>query len=206
MSITAVNDLAIISIESAEHRSMLKGVAQAVDFPLNQEDKQLIEAMKVKLFALGGVGLAAPQINISKRIIVIYIPESAALLRDNVKTYPMHVLINPTYDAIKNSEIKADFEGCYSVASKAGKVARFEQIKLHYYDESGQSHQQVEQGFYARVLQHEIDHLNGILIVDRLTPECLQGTPEEMMALRRNELSEEKRVVFDQLMAEKLKK
>ncbi len=99
-----------------------------------------------------------------------------------------------------------DFESCYSVDSKAGKVPRYNQIKVSYYDESGKHYTQIESGFYAESLQHEIDHLNGILIIDRLKPDCIQGTIKEMMTLRRAELSPEKRELFDQVMARKLKK
>ena len=150
--------------------------------------------------------MAAPQVNYAKQIIAIYIPEEAALLRNNVKTYPMHILINPSYVALPGSAISYDFEGCYSVDSKAGKVPRYNQIKVSYYDESGKHYTHIESGFYARSLQHEIDHVNGILIIDRLQPDCMQGTMEEMMMLRRAELSPEKRELFDRVMAKKLKK
>ncbi|VEG90944.1 peptide deformylase [Legionella spiritensis] len=202
----SVHALNIVTIEQSEYQHVLKTPAQIVRFPLSNDDRTLIKAMKEKLCQLHGVGLAAPQVNQSRQIIVIYIPEDAALLRDNVTPYPIHVLCNPAYEAIPGSAVKDDFEGCYSVAGKAGKVPRYERIKLSYYDEHGQRHERVEQGFYARVLQHEIDHLNGILIIDRLTPNCVQGSIEEMNALRRAELSEEKRKLFDQLMATKLKK
>ncbi|MFO9238784.1 peptide deformylase [Legionella pneumophila serogroup 1] len=190
--------LEIITIEKKENYHMLKTRAENIQFPLNREDKDLIEAMKKKLYALGGVGLAAPQVNSAKQIIAVYIPEEAQLLRDNAKIYPMHILINPNYEPLPQARIISDFEGCYSVSSKAGKVPR--------YDEEGNVHQQIENGFYARVLQHEIDHLNGVLITDRLTPDCVQGTIEEMMTIRRAELPVEKRKLFDQIMAKKLKK
>ncbi len=200
-------DLEIVTIEQPEYHQVLKHQAQAVQFPLSQADKDLIEAMKNKLQKLGGVGLAAPQVNFPRRIIAIYIPEEATLLRDNVKRlYPMHIMINPSYTPAEGSAIQHDFEGCYSVASKSGKVPRYEQITVSYYDELGQFHQQTEEGFYARVLQHEVDHLNGFLILDRLTPDCVQGSVEEMMALRRVSLSPEKRALFDQIMAKKMKK
>ncbi|WP_058514396.1 peptide deformylase [Legionella santicrucis] len=200
-------DLEIVTIEQSEYHQVLKHQAQEVQFPLSQADKDLIDAMKNKLQKLGGVGLAAPQVNFPKRIIAIYIPEEATLLRDHVKSfYPMHIMINPSYAPVEGSAIQHDFEGCYSVSSKSGKVPRYEQIKVSYYDESGQFHQQTEEGFYARVLQHEVDHLNGFLILDRLTPDCEQGSVEEMMALRRISLSPEKRALFDQIMAKKMKK
>lgn len=198
-------EINLVTIEQAEYQHVLKTKAQPVTFPLTAEDKQLITAMKTKLKKLGGVGLAAPQINHPKQIIAMYIPEEATLLRDNVEIYPLHVMLNPSYEPINPTEQHADYEGCYSVSSKAGKVPRYSTIKLTWYDEQGQQHQSMEHGFYARVLQHEVDHLNGILISDRLTPDCVQGTPTEMAVLRRAELPENKRILFDKVMARKLK-
>ncbi|KTD57610.1 peptide deformylase [Legionella shakespearei] len=198
-------DINLVTIEQSEYQHVLKTKAQQVTFPLAAEDKQLIAAMKTKLKELGGVGLAAPQINHPKQIIAMYIPEEAKLLRDNVETYPLHIMLNPSYEPINPTEKHADYEGCYSVSSKAGKVPRYTTIKLTWYDEQGQQHQSIEHGFYARVVQHEVDHLNGILIVDRLTPDCVQGTPTEMSVLRRAELPENKRILFDQVMVRKLR-
>lgn len=198
--------LRVITIEQEEYHGILKSSAEHISFPLSKENKSLIEAMKSKLFDLGGVGLAAPQVNQSKRIIAIYIPESAALLRDNVTSYPMHIMINPSYRPVDESQKTTDFEGCYSVVSKMGKVPRYETNQLTYFDEEGERHETKESGFYARVLQHEIDHLNGILIVDRLTPDCIQGDIEEMMKLRRQELPSDKKELFDTLMKKKLNK
>lgn len=203
---SAAMALNIVTIEQPEYQHVLKTPAKTVQFPLSMEDKTLIASMKNKLNGLGGVGLAAPQVNASRRIIALYIPDEARLLRDGVNNlYPMHIMINPSFEPVAGSAVNYDFESCYSVSSKAGKVPRYEQIKIHYYDESGKSHEQIEHGFYARVLQHEIDHLNGFLIIDRLTPDCVQGTVQEMMALRRAELSEEKKAIFDAVIAKKAK-
>jgi len=195
--------LEIITIEQPDAASILKIKSAAVSFPLSADDRKLIDAMKNKLFQLAGVGLAAPQVKQNKQIIAIYIPEDAALLRNNVQAYPMHIMINPSYVVIQETETVYDFEGCYSVHNKAGKVPRYQAIQLTYQDEDGLSHTQNATGFYARVLQHEIDHLNGILIIDRLTADCIQGSFEEMMAVRRSELSPEQRLQFDQVIAKK---
>ncbi|WP_133127629.1 peptide deformylase [Legionella nagasakiensis] len=195
--------LDILTIEQPGSSSILKNQSESVSFPLHAENQALILAMKDKLYQLGGVGLAAPQVGHNKKIIAIYIPEEAALLREHVKPYPMHILINPSYKIWKDSPTVHDFEGCYSVTSKAGKVPRYQTIRLTYQDENGQSHTTNESGFYARVLQHEIDHLNGLLITDRLTPDCLQGSVEDMMAIRRKELSPEQQEQFDKIMRKK---
>jgi peptide deformylase len=197
--------LEVVTIEETIHAPVLREEAQLVAFPLSSADLELISAMKEKLYHLGGVGLAAPQVNYSKRIIAIYIPAEAALLRDNVLPYPMHIMINPSYQGIEQEGFSQDLEGCYSVSSKAGQVSRYNQIALHYYDENGQAHNSVANGFYARVLQHEIDHINGTLITDRLTPDCIQGSVEEMMALRRKGLSDEQKAAFDLMINKKFK-
>lgn len=194
-------ELELITIEQAQS-NVLKEPAQTLEFPLSKTDQDLIEAMKEKIMTLGGVGLAAPQVNISKRIAVIYIPENAVLLRDNARPYPPHVLINPSYEAASDA-MAHDFEGCYSVQSKMGVVPRYQSIRLRYQDEQGQVHERIESNFYARVCQHEIDHLNGTLITDRLTPDCIQGSQEEMLALRRQQLSPEQRRQFDELIKKK---
>lgn len=206
MTYSNAHALEIVTIEEAAHVHVLREPAQLVSFPLSSADLQLIAAMKEKLYQLGGVGLAAPQVNHPKQIIAIYIPEEAALLRNNVNPYSMHIMINPSYQGIEQEGTAHDFEGCYSVSSKAGKVPRYNQITLQYQDEHGQACSSVERGFYARVLQHEIDHINGTLITDRLTPDCIQGSVEEIMALRRKELSDEQKAAFDLVISKKFKK
>jgi peptide deformylase len=195
-------ELKIITIEDEAdpQRSVLKNKATKLNFPLSAKDKQIIASMQTILFKAEGVGLAAPQVNIGLAIAVVYIPESASLLREDVRTYPMHTIINPEYTPVDENDIASDFEGCYSVKSVYGKVPRYNSINLKYQDEDGLVIEQIATGFYARVLQHEIDHLNGILITDRLTPECVQGTFAQMLSLRRASLSEDKRKYFDELM------
>lgn len=195
----------IIAIENAKdkEKSVLKLKAAKVNFPLSQEDKDLIAMMKEISFALNGVGLAASQVNVGKNISIVYIPENASLLRDNATPYPLHVIINAEYEPIESEGKYSDFEACYSVRSVMGKVPRYNAIKVTYQNEVGERITKIERGFYARVLQHEIDHSNGLLITDRLTPDCLQGSFEEMLKIRRDELSEEKRALFDELVLKK---
>ena len=195
-------ELKIITIEDDIDNvsSVLKNKARQVNFPLSAEDKQIIACMQAILFKADGVGLAAPQVGIGYSIAVVYIPESASLLRENAGIYSMHTLINPEYTPVDEHDIVSDFEGCYSVKRVYGKVRRYKSINLKYQNEDGALIEKVATGFYARVLQHEIDHLNGILIIDRLIPECVQGTFAQMLSLRRAELSEDKRRYFDKLM------
>lgn len=195
----------IISIEDAENKeqSVLKLKTAKVSFPLAEENKALIKRMKDIVVALGGVGIAAPQINIGKNIAVIYIPESTALLRDNVVEYPLHTIINAEYEPLEDEGKYDDFEGCYSVRNVMGKVQRYKAIRVTYQNEEGEKVTKIERGFYARVLQHEIDHLRGILITDVLTPECIQGSPLEMLKIRRDSLPEKKKALLDELLKAK---
>ncbi len=195
-------ELKIITIEDAidKSSSVLKNKAKNVNFPLSAEDKQIISSMQAILFKAEGVGLAAPQVNIGLSIAVVYIPESASLLREDARVYAMHTIINPEYTPVNEDEIVSGFEGCYSVKSVYAKIPRYKSINLKYQNENGLVIKQIVTDFYARVVQHEIDHLNGILITDRLTPECVQGTFAQMLALRRAELPEDKRKHFDKFM------
>lgn len=180
----------IICIETVPQpeSSPLRVKARDVSFPLSSEDEALIETLKTMTVHLGGVGLAAPQIGVSKRIAAIYIPEEAAKLREDGQAKAVHVIINPTYEPIEAEGKYLDLEGCYSVKTLMGKVPRAKAICLSYDTEAGERIECVESGFYARVLQHEIDHLNGLLITDRLTPDCPQGSLKAMLELRRQEL------------------
>ena len=195
-------ELKIITIEDDVDSvsSVLKNKARQVNFPLSAEDKQIIASMQALLFKAEGVGLAAPQVSIGLSIAIIYIPESASLLREDAGIYPMHTIINPEYTPVNENDIVSDFEGCYSVKRVYGKVPRYKSINLKYQNEDGMLIEKIATGFYAVVGLDETKHLNGILITNRLTPECVQGTFAQMMPLRRAELPEDKRKYFDNLM------
>jgi peptide deformylase len=195
----------IITIEDARlpAASVLKQRSARVNFPLSSEDKEVISTLKEMLFAFGGTGLAAPQINVSKNIAAIYIPQIVALIRENAKEYPLHVIINAEYEPIESEGKDSDFEACYSIKSTAGKVSRYKAIKLQYQTEEGEEISEVATGVYARVMQHEIDHLNGVLITDRLTKDCFQGPVEEIMRIRKESLTEEKRLLLEEWILEK---
>lgn len=121
--------------------------------------KEIILDMFETLYSTpSGVGLAAPQVGIQLRIIVIDIK------RDAKK--PM-VLINPSYEAITSNMIDSN-ESCLSVPGLSGTVKRFEKIKVRYLSESGVYVEKEATGFEGVVFQHEIDHLDGILYIDRI--------------------------------------
>ena len=112
-----------------------------------------------------GVGLAAPQIGINKRIITFGFKES--LRYRNEKSIPFQVLINPEYKVIGNDLVEG-WEGCLSIPGIRGLVRRFKKIEYTGIDENGFLIKKIADGFLSRIIQHEIDHLNGTLFLSRI--------------------------------------
>lgn len=115
-----------------------------------------------------GVGLAAPQVGIQLQLIVIDIKRSGKK--------PL-VLINPEYIPLTDNLIESN-ESCISVPHLIGTVHRYEKIKLRYYDLSGKLIEKQCEGFESKVFQHEIDHINGIVYVDKLV--CKENLTESL--------------------------
>ena len=128
------------------------------DFSLSSLTENMFETM----YESKGIGLAAPQIGISQRLIVIDIEEIDA-------EFPPLALVNPTITESAGEELGE--EGCLSLPDFRAIVRRFTEISINAQNIDGQAVHFSAQGLMARVLQHEIDHLDGILITERLRPE-----------------------------------
>jgi len=124
---------------------------------IGREERRLFKDMIETMYSSDGVGLAAPQVGISKQIIII---------SPNAEEGEERVLINPKILESSGSEI--GIEGCLSVPGISGNIVRATKIKFQALDINGKQISEVISGFPARVIQHEIDHLNGILLIDRL--------------------------------------
>lgn len=127
--------------------------------------EQLLASMQSTMLHRQGVGIAAPQVYVSKRVIIV---ASRPNLRypDAPLMEPIY-MINPTIIAASAEQVLGE-EGCLSVPEQRGDVARAEQIELSYLNIAGERMQMHLSGFPARIVQHEIDHLNGRLFVDYL--------------------------------------
>jgi peptide deformylase len=144
--------------------------------------QKLIEDMRDTMRAAPGVGLAAPQIGESIQLVVIEDPPSyhakltpeelAARERESV---PFHVLVNPTL-TVRSDEVVPAFEGCLSFAGFSMVVPRARKVRVEALDERGERIVKVATGWYARILQHEIDHLRGIVCCDRMESRTLTNT------------------------------
>jgi len=140
---------------------ILSAQASRVDFPLSETTISLINYMKEVLNQNPGVGLAAPQVGESLRIIIYKAPES-----QNIYT-----LINPKITASKGEVISE--EGCLSLPLIYGKVKRASNITVRYQNEHGETNTEDHGGIEAIIIQHETDHLNGVLFIDKVMPETL---------------------------------
>ncbi len=119
--------------------------------------QNLIDKMIKTMRHHNGVGLAAPQVGLSIRVIVL---ESS--------TSPLRVIVNPTISPIGEAQTRA-FEGCLSIPGYRGRVDRFKNVLVTGFERDGSHIEFRAAGYEARILQHECDHLDGIVYTDRLT-------------------------------------
>jgi peptide deformylase len=139
-----------------------------------REIQDLIESMRDCMHAAPGVGLAAPQVGLSLQLAVIEdradyhkdVEESVLKERER-RPVPFQVIINPVLEEIGNEKVEF-FEGCLSVSGFSALVARARSVRVNCLDERGLEKVIEATGWYARILQHEIDHLNGSLYIDRM--------------------------------------
>ena len=121
----------------------------------------LIEDMAETMYDAPGVGLAAPQVAQSLRVIVVDITVPG-------EEQQCMALVNP--EIVDRHDSQIDEEGCLSVPELTAKVQRYKKITVQYQDADGTSHELTTEDRFAVVLQHEIDHLDGILFIDHLSP------------------------------------
>jgi peptide deformylase len=143
----------------------------------HRELQRLIEMMRDTMREAPGVGLAAPQVGLPIQLAVIEDrPEYSRDVAAERERQPVafHVLINPRI--VERSKEQAEFyEGCLSLAGFSALVRRSRAVTVEYLDERGSACHIEARGWYARILQHEIDHLRGTLYIDRMLPRSFMG-------------------------------
>lgn len=149
--------------------------------------KALVDGMVAAMRAAPGVGLAAPQIGVGLRVLVLEdTAERMAALDDAEKAergrvpVPLRVLVNPVLRPV-GDRTATFFEGCLSVRGYAAVVTRAHEVEVTGLDETGAAVRWQVSGWPARILQHEVDHLDGTLYVDRMHTRTL-STPEQVKA------------------------
>lgn len=147
---------------------VLNIVCQKVDVKnINKEILEDIEDLKETLSFTEGFGIAAPQVGINKRIIIISVKKEKCSYKD-CEDVPTTVMINPSWKKL-SEEKETEFEGCLSVPTIRGKVERYKKIEVTYFNEQGEKVVKNVSGFTARDIQHECDHLDGIVFLERVT-------------------------------------
>jgi peptide deformylase len=126
--------------------------------------KTLVEDMAETMRDSNGVGLAAPQVGVLERVIVVETPAE----EDEPGSGQLHVVINPKLLHVSKEQMDG-LEGCLSVPGYVGEVTRHEEAIIRGQDLNGRRIRLNARGFLARVFQHEIDHLEGVLFIDQLT-------------------------------------
>ena len=150
-------------------RPVLRKVAETVTDPQTADIQRLIDDMIQTLADSGGVGLAAPQVHMPVRVVVLGISETRAqgLPSSEDGVIGPLAVINPRIEILDDSEVMG-FEGCLSLPGLRGVVPRARRIRYEGLDRTGAPLSIIASGFHARVVQHEVDHLNGILYPDRM--------------------------------------
>ncbi|MBT3307079.1 MAG: peptide deformylase [Alphaproteobacteria bacterium] len=179
--------MAILKIARMGH-PVLARIAEPVEDPTAPGIRRLVADMVDTLADAGGVGLAAPQVHAMKRVVIFHVPKSRVQAGDNgdeedsegeTEAVPMTMLINPEIEFLGN-EMATGIEGCLSLPGMNGMVPRYTRIRYKGDRPDGTVIEREASGYHARVVQHECDHLDGILYPMRMENLSTFGYSEEM--------------------------
>jgi peptide deformylase len=157
--------MAVRDILRMGHPVLFQQAAPVTEFN-TPELAVLLEDMHDTMIAANGAGLAAPQIGISLQVVVFGVKENPRY--PDAEQVPYTILINPKITAIEDEMVEG-WEGCLSVPGLRGVVPRYAHIRYTGFDPKGEVIDRTVQGFHARVVQHECDHLIGVLYPMRMT-------------------------------------
>lgn len=175
--------MALLKIARMGHPVLKQRAAEVAD-PAAPEIRRLVADMIETMRDANGTGLAAPQVHVPQRVVVFYVNAGRAAREDAAQResagttgeegasedggVPLTVLINPEIEFL-TEEQAVGWEGCLSVPGLAGQVPRFTALRYSALDLNGQRFERTARGFHARVVQHECDHLDGILYPQRMS-------------------------------------
>ena len=185
--IAHIPPMAILKIARMGH-PVLRRVAEPVADPTAPPIRRLVRDMLETLEDIGGVGLAAPQVHVSLRVVIFEVPAERAARANGADApsqgvpsqgVPMTVLINPVIEPLADDK-ELGWEACLSVPGLSGAVPRWTRIRYGGLGLQGEPIEREASGFHARVVQHECDHLDGILYPQRMTDMSLLAFSEEL--------------------------
>ncbi len=169
--------MAILKIARMGH-PVLRRAALPVPDPRADAVRRLVADMTETLADIGGAGLAAPQVHVPQRILIFRVPAERVTGRPDDGPQELTTLINPVVEPL-GEEMELGWEGCLSVPGLRGAVPRYLRIRYRAVAEDGAPIERIATGFHARVVQHECDHLDGILYPQRMTDLGLLAFTEE---------------------------
>ena len=172
--------MAILKIARMGH-PILAQPARPVEDPSAPEIRALVRDMAETMLDAPGIGLAAPQVHVPLRIVIFDVPPERGENPEGPARIPegLNVLVNPTIEAL-GEEMEEGWEGCLSVPGLTGRVPRFARIRYTASDLEGEQFTREAAGFHARVVQHECDHLDGIVYPMRMRDLSSLGFLEEI--------------------------
>lgn len=165
---------------------LLKEVCKSVQDPLSLEVQDLIKDMEATVEYIGCSGLSSPQVLVPLRVVIFRVmktttnPAYQLTPEYDPEGIPWTVMINPTITPL-SEEIIIGWEGCLSLPGLLGKVPRYHSIQYTYLNRQGKEETRIAHGFHARVVQHECDHLDGILYPQRMKNMADLGFKEEII-------------------------
>ena len=155
--------LPIVEVPDPRLRTVCEPVATVDDGV-----RQLVADMFDSMYAAKGIGLAAPQVGVLARVVVIDLQERESEAEDAAVVRDPHAYINPQL-LWESEELSTYNEGCLSIPEQYAEVTRPARCRVRWLDEQGDAHEAEFDGLMATCMQHEIDHLNGVLFTDHLT-------------------------------------
>lgn len=170
--------MAIRQILRAGH-PVLEQVAEPVVDPTTDAIARIVGDMIDTLDAAGASGIAAPQIGVSLRLVVYFAPSQRCTARRGDDPLDLTVLVNPQIAPVGDARYE-DWDGCLSFPGLRGRTTRWERIRLVAWDLDGARSERIVGGAHARTVQHECDHLDGVLYPARMTAASSLGFVEEL--------------------------
>ena len=141
---------------------------KAVDIERDENRvRELVDNLFETMYKSDGIGLSAPQVGISKRVFVV---DGSALGEDEPELAGYRKVFINAYLRERTGDVEPMTEGCLSIPNIREEVNRESTIRIEYYDENWEFHNEIIEGYRARIIQHEYDHLDGILFTDKVSP------------------------------------
>jgi peptide deformylase len=173
-----IGAMPILKIARMGH-PVLRRRAEEVADPASDEVKRLVADMAETLEDVGGAGLAAPQVHVPKRVMIFRVPLERIAEEPGAEPVGLTELVNPVVMPLTD-ELELGWEGCLSLPGLRGVVPRFARVRYSGGTPEGEVIEREVSGFHARVVQHECDHLDGILYPMRMTDLSLLSFTDEL--------------------------